>query len=232
MKPIAIIPARGGSKRIAKKNIVDVCGVPMIGHTITNAINSGVFSSIIVSTDDNEIKDISESFGARVVARSEELATDTAFEIDAYAEVLDQIKDAGDEAPEFFCGLYATAIFLEEKDFTGAYELLRGNNETGVLMGVSEYPIHPFKALASNSNGFLEMVHPVECKMRSQTYPKYLASNGTFYWFKTEEYKKTQSYYTDNMSGYILPHERAVDIDNPEDLEWAIKLMKINKGEQ
>jgi pseudaminic acid cytidylyltransferase len=231
MKPVAIIPARGGSKRIPRKNIVDVCGTPMIGHTITNALASNVFSHVIVSTEDDEIKQIAESFGAVVIDRPVELSTDTAFEIDVYGQALDGFAAQYGIIPEYFCGIYATAIFVDKQDFEHSYAMIKETQDINVLMSVSEYPIHPYKALSANGDGFLEMVHPKECLMRSQTFPKYVASNGTFYWLKTAEYRKLKSYYTDKLSGYTLANEKAVDIDVPDDLEWAIKLMTIKQDE-
>lgn len=231
MKPVAIIPARGGSKRIPRKNIIDVHGIPMIGHTITNALASDVFSHVIVSTEDSEIKQISESFGAIVIDRPAELSTDTAFEIDVYGQVLDDLYTQYGIVPEYFCGIYATAIFVEKEDLKKSYAMIKDKDDISILMSVSEYPVHPFKALKVNANGFLDMVHPKECLMRSQTFPKYVASNGTFYWLKTAEYRKVKSYYTDSLSGYILANEKAVDIDVPDDLEWAIKLMKIKQDD-
>lgn len=220
MKPVAIIPARGGSKRLPRKNILPVAGKPMIGWPIQAALESGVFADVIVSTEDNEIKKIALECGAKVVDRPAELATDTAMEIDVYEQVLSALP----HKPDMFCAIYATAVLLHPEDFQTSHEAFK---DADAMMSVSDYAIHPFKALHENKDGFLEMVHPVECKQRSQTYPRYVASNGTFYWLNTEAYMQHKSYYPPRLMPYILPSTRAVDIDTAEDLKIAEAMLKV-----
>lgn len=222
MKPIAIIPARGGSKRIPRKNIYNICGKPMLAWPIEQALKSDLFSSIIVSTDDAEIAEVAEHYGARAIIRPAELATDTAEEIDAYEHVLQTLYDEHKVHPEYFCGIYPTAILIQDADLKAGLEQFNENN-ADVVMSVSEYAIHPYKALMRNEEtGFLEMVYPVECNtLRSQDYPLYTASNGTFYWFNVASFLKEKNYYPQRLDHYILPRTRAVDIDVPEDLEMA-----------
>ncbi len=225
MKPIAIIPARGGSKRIPRKNIVDINGKPMIAYAIETALKSEVFSEVIVSTEDAEIKEISQKYGARVVDRPDELATDIVFETDVYKHVLSTF----DELPSFFCGIYATAIFIEPQDLRDSFAMIEEDSDVDILMSTSRYQIHPFKALRKNDQGYMEMVYPKECLMRSQTYPDYVASNGTFYWCKIESYLKNPSYYPEKLKAYILPSYRGLDIDEPEDLEIARAMKMIRR---
>ena len=226
MKPVAIIPARGGSKRIPRKNVVDMNGLPMLAYPVKVALESGVFSRVIVSSEDEEIKEIARAHGAEAFDRPPELATDEAFEIDVYRHVLGSLE----EMPEFFCGIYPTAILLEPQDFKKSFTLFEEQPESDVIMSVSRYPIHPFKALETDGEGYLQMVHPKECLMRSQTYPHYVASNGTFYWLRTSAFLKDPTYYTQRLRGYELPADRAVDIDEPEDLEMARAMLKIKKA--
>lgn len=223
MKPVAIIPARGGSKRIPRKNIVDINGFPMMGYPIRASLESDVFADVIVSTEDPEIASIALSLGAKVIERPAELATDESFEIDVYAQVLDLLP----QKPEYFCGIYPTAIFLNSNDYKQSYAFIKRDAGIDVLMGVSHFPLHPYKALMENASGYLEMVYPKECKMRSQTYPEYVASNGTIYWFKTDSYYKYRSYYPPGLKPYILPYNKAIDIDLPEDLVLARALMSV-----
>ncbi|MCD8562628.1 MAG: pseudaminic acid cytidylyltransferase [Alphaproteobacteria bacterium] len=223
MKPLAIIPARGGSKRLPRKNILPVMGKPMIVWPVEAALESGVFESVIVSTEDEEIADICRQYGADVVKRPLELATDTAMEIEVYAQVLESLP----AAPDMFCAIYATAVLLEPQDFQKSYETFSARPDADALMSVSEFPIHPFKALSEDDNGFLEMVHPKECLQRSQTYPRYVASNGTFYWLRTNAYNKQKTYYQPALLPYILPANRAVDIDTAEDLKMAEAMLRI-----
>ena len=226
MSAIAIIPARGGSKRIPRKNIADIEGRPMLSYPVEAALGAGIFDEIIVSTEDTEIKSIAEKYGARVIDRPADMATDTAMEIEVYKQVLENLNTR----PDYICALYPTAIFVNADDLKGGLEAITGDGKPDAVMSVSRYPIHPFKALESDSEGFLQMVYPTECLQRSQTYPHYVASNGTFYWLRTDAYLKNLTYYPDRLRGYEIPAERAVDIDEPSDLDLARALMRIKRG--
>ena len=223
-KPIAIIPARGGSKRIPRKNITDINGVSMIAYPIKAALKSEIFSEVLVSTEDAEIKKIAETAGARIIDRPPDLASDSAMEIDVYGQVLSTLS----VKPDYFCAVYSTAIFLDAEDFKKSYGQIRANKDVDVLMGVSRYSVHPFKAL-QDKDGYLEMVHPKECPQRSQTYPEYVASNGTLYWFRTSAYNQYKSYYPPKLKGYMLAHDKALDIDEPGDLILARAIMSLKK---
>lgn len=222
MKTAAIIPARGGSKRIPRKNIAPLGGLPMLAHPVKACLVAGIFDQVIVSTEDAEIAAVAEKHGARAVARPPELASDSAEETDAYVQVLDVLAAEGAK-PDFFCAVYPTAVFVTPDDLRDSYEKMR-NSGADVLMGVSSYSIHPFKALKENGHGFLTMVYPEQCLQRSQAYPHYVASNGTFYWFRTEGFLESPTYYPEKLVGYELPRDRAVDIDTKEDYEWACLL--------
>jgi pseudaminic acid cytidylyltransferase len=223
MKNVAIIPARGGSKRLPRKNILPLNGKPMISYPINAALQSGVFDQVIVSTEDKEIQDIARECGAEIVARPDEMATDTAHELEAISYTLDQLP----EMPEAFCVIYPTAAFILPTDLAEAREKLDAPVESDVVMGVSEFDIHPYKSLQTNADGFLEMKYPKECVMRSQTYPHLVASNGTFYWLRTDAYLKNRAYYQDRLVGHEVPSDRAVDIDTQADYDWAQKLAKM-----
>lgn len=219
-KAVAIIPARGGSKRIPRKNIKPFMGKPMIAWPIESALKSGAFSSVVVSTDDGEIGAIAQKYGARFIKRPPELATDEIDELPAYLHVLDILKGEGVE-PDYFCGVYATAVLVAPQDFAQSFRVIDSPPEADVVMGVSGYPIHPYKALLSGKDGYLDMMFPVECDWRSQLYPKVVASNGTFYWFRTSSFRKAPNYYPERLRGYELPPQRAVDMDTEEDFKWA-----------
>ncbi len=232
MTAIAVIPARGGSKRIPRKNIVPVGGKPMLAWPVETALASGLFARVIVSTEDPEIAGIARDHGAEVIDRPLELATDTAFEIDVYRQVLDEVKkENGGKDPEYFVGIYPTAILITPEDLRGGFTALEDGAGADVVMSVCEYPIHPYKALQADENDYLSMVYPVECKQRSQTYPRRVASNGTFYWFRTAHYREDPQYYTRRLRPYILPPDRAVDIDEPKDLAIAEMYLKIKQGQ-
>lgn len=224
-KPVAIIPARGGSKRIPRKNIVDMNGLPMLAYPIKAALKSGLFSDVIVSTEDSEIAAIAAQYGARVIERPLDLASDTAMEIDVYEQVLSKLFTR----PDYFCAIYPTAILIEADDLQKSFTEISATADIDVLMSVSPYAVHPYKALINNKAGYLEMVHPAECVQRSQTYPHYVASNGTFYWFRTTGYEQHKSYYPSKMKGYVLPTSKAIDIDEPGDLALARAILSLKK---
>lgn len=215
--PIAIIPARGGSKRLPRKNVLSVCGRPVIEWTIRTCHKSGIFSDVIVSTDDDEIIQVSKNAGATVIRRPSEMATDTAHESAAYNHVLETIAEK-ESPPDYFCGVYATAALLSPDDLQNAYKKAL-DTHADVLMGVSAYPIHPFKAMVQNAKGYLEMVNPEMGMKRSQEYPHYVASNGTFYFMRTQSFLIDSTYYPEKLTGYEIPASRAVDVDTMEDFE-------------
>ena len=192
----------------------------MLSYPIAVAKQSNIFDRIIVSTDDKKIASIAKEHGAEVVMRPEEMATDEAHESEAYEHVLDVLADEN-YVPDAFCGIYPTAVFILPEDLQGSVKLLDSEQNPDVVMSVSEFPIHPYKALQKNGANYLTMVYPKECKQRSQFYPHYVASNGTFYWFRTTSFRKDPGYYTDKLVGYELPNERAIDIDTKKDYEWA-----------
>lgn len=228
MKAVAIIPARGGSKRLPRKNILPLAGKPMISYPIKTALASGLFESVIVSTEDTEISEIAREYGAQVISRPPEFSTDEAHELDACLHVLDTLKDEGSE-PEAFCVLYPTAAFLIADDLIHSMERLNQKPAADVVMGVSAYDIHPYKALVTSPEGYLEPMFPKECRMRSQFYPHLMASNGTFCWLRTSAFHDNPTYYTKRLKPYEMPLDRAVDIDTKEDYERAQRLFAISK---
>lgn len=223
---LAIIPARGGSKRLPHKNIALVGGQPLIAYPISSALKSGLFYSVVVSTEDDEIAEISRRAGATVIARPAALATDEAHEFGACAHVLDELAEEHTD-PLAFCIIYPTAVFVLPDDLVQSASMLDGTPEADVVMAVARYPIHPYKALKASPSGYLELMFPTEAKRRSQFYPEMVGSCGTFYWMRVAHFRKDQNYYPRRLVGYELAPDRAIDIDTPADLAWAEKLMRV-----
>lgn len=223
MSVIAIIPARGGSKRLPRKNILPLGGEPMLSYPVRAALSSGVFDDVYVTSDDAEMNEVALSYEAKTVDRPADTATDTAHELAAVEHLLKGL----DEAPQYFCVIYPTAAFITPDDLKDSYATLSEDENCDVLMSVSEYDIHPYKALVQNPEGYWQMMFPKECKMRSQHYPKTVASNGTFYWFKTASFQDNPTYYPDTLKTFSIPSERAIDIDTPSDYEWAQKMFTL-----
>jgi N-acylneuraminate cytidylyltransferase len=222
MRRVAIIPARGGSKRLPRKNILDMAGKPMLVHPAQAAKQSGLFDRVIVSTEDDEIKKIATGFDIEVMDRPDELATDAATGAEVCVHVLEQL----DEKPDVFCLIYSTAVFIQSQDLIESEKMISGAD---VVMGVSAYPIHPYKAL-EQKDGFLKPVFPRENDQKSQTYPHWVASNGTFYWARTDSFLKDPTFFPDRLAGYELPPQRGVDIDTRQDYELACGLMTGKVG--
>lgn len=211
---IAIIPARGGSKRLPRKNILQLNDHPMIGYPIRAALNSNLFDEVIVSTEDEEIKEIAASYGATVISRPHELAKDrsTVVEVCTHILSLNEYK-----AVDFFCCIYATAAFLKSIDLFKARKHMDEEPVVDYVMGVSTYNYPPVQALRENE-GYLTYMWPEFCDKQSQEYPKLVVSNGTFYWARTDYFREDKSFYGRRMKGYQLS---AVDIDTLNDYEHA-----------
>ena len=220
MTNIAIIPARGGSQRVPRKNVLPLLGRPMICHSIKAAWDSGIFERVIVSTEDDEIAQIAENCGAEVFARPEELATSEVGVDPVILHVLETLKIKGDLS-DYFCCLYATAAFVRSDDLVASRELLR--DDSMVVMGVSEYNLRVCQALIEE-NGFLKIMWPEYSGLQSQGQPHFVASNGTLYWSGCEAFLKNKTFYTDKLKGYLIPKNRHVDIDDPDDYKLACLL--------
>lgn len=220
MKPIAIIPARGGSKRLPRKNVLPVNGLPMLAYPVQCAKKSAVFDRVLVSTEDPEIKEVAEKFGAEVVNRPADIADDRASVVQVCQHVLDTISTQQDRVPDFFCCIYATALFITPDDILNSFQILLQNSETDFVMGVSDFNLQPVQAL-EEKDGFLVSKWPEYRELQSQFHPKLVASNGTLYWARTSAFLQVQNFYGTRLKGYTIPKLRAIDVDTQEDLEFA-----------
>ncbi len=232
MERVAIIPARGSSKRLRRKNILPVLGRPMLSYPIKSSLESGLFEEVIVSTEDQEIAQKASESGARVVRRPNDLAIDSSTVVEVCMHVLDALEEE-DKRPKHFCCIYATAIFVLPQDLSLSYSLLTEEPESDFVMGVSEYNLHPVKALMEKDH-FLKPMWPEYQGIKSQFYPRLLCSNGTLYWAEATAFRKTKSFYGERLKGYVVPQMRAVDIDTEEDYEiaklFAARLLKGKEG--
>jgi len=229
MAAIAIIPARGGSKRLPRKNILPILDKPMIAHPIGTALESGIFEHVFVSTEDAEIAAIAKEHGAEVLQRSAGLAQDRATVAQVCLQHLADMEAAGG-APDRFCCIYATAIFLEPRHLVESEALLDSAPQADLVMGVSEFEHHPVQAL-TEQGGYLKPMWPEYLERQSQFYPKLVVSNGTLYWARTEAFQGTKDFYGERLKGFELEKAYQVDIDTPEDFELAKLTAKIRQGD-
>lgn len=222
---VAIIPARGGSKRLPRKNILEIMGRPMLSYPIGAALESGLFSQVIVSTEDEKISQIAESVGARVVERPHDLAGDRATVVQVCLHTL-SLLDQEQGSPDRFCCIYPTAVFITAADLKASVRLLDENPPADAVMGVSDYNLPPVQALKT-VGGFLRPKWPEYVRLQSQLQPKLVGDTGTIYWARTEAFAAETSFYARKLKGFPIPRKRAVDIDTPEDLDLARTLAPL-----
>ena len=218
MTGVCIIPARGGSKRIPRKNIKEFCGQPMIAWSLQAAQASGCFERIIVSTDDTEIAQVAEEYGAEVpFRRSAGLADDHA---GTAAVIRDAIQQLGLAAQTPVCCLYATAPFISADDLREGLAHLKQGDAAYVLAVTSfAYPIQ--RALRRSSAGQVEMFEPQHLQSRSQDLTEAWHDAGQFYWANAETWNSGQDILAQGAYGIALPRYRVQDIDTFEDWRCA-----------
>lgn len=222
---IAIIPARGGSKRIPRKNIREFCGKPMIAWTIETAKSSGLFDHIVISTDDAEIAAIARQYGAAVpFMRPTELSDD-------HTATRPVVNHAINEAtrhfgiPEFTCCMYATAPFMQAQDLIAAHKLLLDTERDFVFSSTTfPYPIQ--RALKRRDGGGVEMIQPEHLTTRSQDLVETFHDAGQFYWGRTSSFLNNIPTFSQNADAFLLPRWRVHDIDTMEDWKRAEIMFK------
>jgi len=218
--PIAIIPARGGSKRIPRKNIREFCGMPMIAWSIKAAKESQCFDHIIVSTDDKEIASVAETYGASVpFLRPRTLADDYTATAPVIAHAINWLLGENVHVDDVCC-IYATAPFIRSSDIRRGLERLResGCDYTFPVAGFA-YPIQ--RALRIKTDGCVAMFHPEEFASRSQDLEEAFHDAGQFYWGRTEVWLEDRPAFSANSVPIRLPRHQVQDIDTQEDWERA-----------
>jgi len=226
MKNLCIIPARGGSKRIPRKNIKPFLGKPILAYSIEVAHKTGLFDEIMVSTDDEEIAEVAKRYGAMVpFMRSLESASDFASTEDVLREVIAKYGECG-RSFDNFCCFYATAPLVQSQDVVSAFERLQQSDFCCI------YPVVPFsypiwRCLDLDENGTLTRHWPEFEMSRSQDLPKEYHDTGTFYWFKTKEWLSGGSL---KVGGIVMDETSVQDIDTETDWKLAeIKYRLLNK---
>lgn len=229
MKPIAIIPARGGSKRVPRKNVRLFHGKPMLAWSIQAAQNSKLFSDVIVSTDDAEISDIARSFGARVpFVRPPNLSNDSATTVAVMGHAV-QWLDANELPSEQLCCIYATAPFLTSADLKRGFEALE-SSQADYVYAVTEFDYSPYRGLETKQTGFLGLQHQHLSLTRSQDLPDLVHDAGLFYWARTATWRCELDILGSNGLGIPIPKTRAQDIDTEEDWALAAALFSLSKN--
>ena len=221
-KSIAIIPARGGSKRIPRKNIKQFCGHPIIKYSIDAALEAECFDEVMVSTDDSEIAEVAESHGAKVpFMRSEVNSNDYAMTADVIKEVILEYETLG-KRYEYLCCIYPTAPFVSSERLKEGMELLIQEGADSVLP-VTRYS-YPIQRSLKIENGRAIMIWPENYLKRSQDLMQAYHDCGQFYCMKTHSLLEQMKLFAGHTVPIILPESEVQDIDNEED--WKIAEIK------
>ena len=224
MKRLAVIPARAGSKRIKGKNIIDFCGRPMIAYPLKAALESGLFDKIHVSTDSNKIKEIVENLDFCVdFIRPEKLAGDNIGTLPVLQWVLDQFRKRGEVYEDVF-NIMPASPFLTSNDLIEAYELYVRHKRKHPLHVVAQFSAPIEWAYRRDDEGMLTPVQPGAFAIRSQDIEKAYYETGPFSIFHFSHLATDQPSTDEGFISIELPRDRAVDIDDEDDLIFAKKL--------
>ena len=219
---VAIITARGGSKRIPKKNIKEFCGKPIIAYSIEAALDSGMFAEVMVSTDSDEIKAVAESYGASVpFMRSEAASNDYAVTADVLEEVLAEYELSGKHFDSFAC-IYPTAPFVTADKIREAVKKFE-QNEAAAVIAVVPYSFPPQRAFIIQ-DGKVAWLHPEHERTRSQDLEKIYHDCGQFYVCRVKTFRDRHTLILPDSLPYILPGDEVQDIDTEED--WRLAELK------
>jgi len=226
---IALIPARGGSKGLPRKNILPLHGKPLIAYTIEAALAAKHISEVMVSTDSEEIANVAKKYGAQVpFMRPPELATDTALAIDNYVHFLKTIGEMGYNNQELTV-LLPTAPLRDATDIDASIEIFRDRKADSVISFYeAPHPVQWYKYI--DDKGVLRNLNPESEKLanRQEERKSYLP-NGAIYVFRSEILVNQRAYYTDKTFPYIMPAKKSVDIDTSFDFELAEFLLSKNR---
>ena len=222
---LCIIPARGGSKRIPRKNIKEFCGKPMIEWSIDAAQTSGCFDEIIVSTDDDAIAEVAKSHGVSVpFRRPAELSGDYVSTTAVIRHAVDWLA-AHDRKPQALCCLYATAPFVRPEDIKHGLEILR-TKKTEFAFSVTSFAFPIQRAIRLTADQRVEMFMPEYFDNRSQDLEDAWHDAGQFYWGRTSAWLEEKPIFRRDAAAVILPRYRVQDIDNLEDWQRAELMFK------
>ena len=225
-KIIAIIPARGGSKRLPRKNVLPLGGIPLLARVIRTVKDSGVFEKIVVSSEDTEILALAQKEAAVAHARPLELASDRSTVVETCINVLESYPS------DSFCCIYATAALISKETLKSSSKIFLSDGSVNVLMGVSKYNYHPAQALRVLDDGTANLLFPDFQHIQSQFYPDVRVSNGTFYWAKTNNFLEEKTFYSTRLRLFDVPCAEVCDIDTESDFLRLTEIFNSNCREK
>ena len=212
---IAVIPARGGSKRIPRKNIKDFCGKPMLAYAITTALRSGLFDHVVVSTDDDEIAHIANSWGANTpFKRPAELSGDNVATVPVIAHAIQVLGELGWIFNQVCC-IYPSVPLLSSEDLSGALSQFR-DSQADYCFPVTQDPSGIGRAMRMLETGQMQPLYPEYELARTQDTEAAYYDAGQFYWGSSHTWQSKPKIHS-NGCGFIIPNWRVIDIDTPDD---------------
>ncbi|WP_071057848.1 pseudaminic acid cytidylyltransferase [Pelistega sp. MC2] len=224
---LAVIPARGGSKRIPHKNIKNFCGKPIIAYSIEVAIQSGLFDKVIVTTDSSEIAQVAEQYGAEIpFMRPQELSDDFTGTVPVIAHAIRAMQELCYDVKEACC-IYATAPFIQVTDLQKGFKLL-SEYQADYAFACTSFPFPIQRAIKLSEQNAVSMFSPEYEQTRSQDLIEAYHDAGQFYWGIAEAFCKLKPLFTGNSRAVVLPRTRVQDIDTLEDwdrAEWLYRSM-------
>lgn len=216
---IAVIPARGGSKRIPRKNIKSFCGKPIIAYSIEAALNSSMIDRVIVSTDDEDVGRVARDFGAETpFVRPLELSDDITPTVPVIRHAAQWVESNWGRV-SMVCCIYPTAPFVNADDIRQAFIKQREEQVAGYVFTATTFGFPIQRAFRLTDTGHCEMFYPEHYNTRSQDLEAAYQDAGQFYWGATEAYRSGKSFFSPDSKPYLLPRHRVQDIDTLED--WA-----------
>lgn len=226
-KVVAIITARGGSKGVPKKNIKNLAGIPLIAHTIKAALDCPLLHNCHVSTEDDQIADISKEYGAKIIKRPKELAGDLTKSYSVVAHALKSFEEKGEAYP-YFVLLQPTSPLRTTKDITNCINMLLENGVNSVV-SITEATHHPYKMLLEKEGGVVPLIDDKAFELPRQELPKAYRLNGAVFAMKTEAFLRQKLFFVAPFKTYIMEEERSVDIDTEFDFMVCEYLIKKNE---
>ena len=226
MKTIAVIPARGGSKRIPRKNIRDFCGKPILAYSIQAAKESGLFDRIIVSTDSDEIARVALEYGAEVpFIRPSELSDDYTGTNAVVKHCIKWLLDAG-ESIDTVCCIYATAPFLQPHYLKKGFDILK-NHRCAYAFSVTSFPFPIQRSVRIRPDGRVEPIFPEHVPKRSQDLEEAYHDAGQFYWGSPDSFLEDIPIFSSGSMSVVLPRYLVQDIDTDEDWQQAEAMYNV-----
>ena len=219
-KIIAIIPARGGSKRIKNKNLINFFGKPIINYSLELAINSKIFDKVLVSTDSKKIiKTVKKKKIDTPFLRSKKNSSDSATIRDVLLEVLNKLK-RNNQNFKYCCCIYPTSVFLKKNQVLKSFKKLK-KNKLDTIITVSKFQNTILKSFEINKNGMVKMNYPKYMNKMSQYFKDYYFDSGQFFWIDIDSFLKSKKIIGKKTGSVILPNILCHDINTYEDLDQA-----------